>query len=163
MPGPVRLVEQGGEEQVFYASGGFLEVQRDVVTILADTALRAADVDEAAAEEARKSAEEALANQSGELDYGRASAQLAEAAAQLATLRKLKPGQGEADRSSSKNRHPGGFFVFYSPLAMMQLALEGDVVSSEDPKLELYWPRARVAYALPQAQGPASAGGQATA
>ena len=62
VPGPVRLVEQGGEEQVFYASGGFLEVQRDVVTILADTALRAADVDEAAAEEARKSAEEALAN-----------------------------------------------------------------------------------------------------
>lgn len=90
VPGPVRVVEQGGEEQVFYASGGFLEVQRDVVTILADTALRAADVDEAAAEEARKSAEDALANQSGELDYGRASAQLAEAAAQLATLRKLK-------------------------------------------------------------------------
>ena len=90
VPGPVRVVEQGGEEQVFYASGGFLEVQRDVVTILADTALRADDVDEAAAEEARKAAEEALANQSGELDYGRASAQLAEAAAQLATLRKLK-------------------------------------------------------------------------
>ena len=80
--------------QVFYASGGFLEVQRDVVTILAHTALRAADVDEAAAEEARKSAEEALANQSGELDYGRASAQLAEAAAQLATLRKLKTRAG---------------------------------------------------------------------
>ena len=94
VPGPVRLVEQGGEEQVFYASGGFLEVQRDVVTILADTALRAADVDEAAAEEARRSAEEALANQSGELDYGRASAQLAEAAAQLATLRKLKTRAG---------------------------------------------------------------------
>ncbi len=90
VPGPVRVVEQGGEEQVFYASGGFLEVQRDVVTILADTALRADDVDEAAAEEARKAAEEALANQSGELDYGRASAQLAEAADQLATLRKLK-------------------------------------------------------------------------
>ena len=94
VPGPVRLVEQGGEEQVFYASGGFLEVQRDVVTILADTALRAADVDEAAAEESRKAAEDALANQSGELDYGRASAQLAEASAQLATLRKLKARAG---------------------------------------------------------------------
>ena len=94
VPVPVRIVEQGGAKQVFYASGGFLEVQRDVVTILADTALRAADVDEAAAEESRKAAEDALANQSGELDYGRASAQLAEAAAQLATLRKMKARAG---------------------------------------------------------------------
>ena len=90
VPGPIRIVEQGGEEHIYYASGGYLEVQRDVVTILADTAIRADDVEEAAAEEARKAAEEALANQSGELDYGRASAQLAEAAAQLATLRKMK-------------------------------------------------------------------------
>ncbi len=94
VPGPIRIVEQGGEEHIYYASGGYLEVQRDVVTILADTAVRADDVDEAAAEEARRSAEEALANQSGELDYGRASAQLAEAAAQLATLRKLKNRSG---------------------------------------------------------------------
>ena len=64
------------------------------MTILADTALRADDVDEAAAEESRKAAEDALANQSGELDYGRASAQLAEAAAQLATLRKMKARAG---------------------------------------------------------------------
>jgi F-type H+-transporting ATPase subunit epsilon len=90
IPGSVRIVLQGGEEQVFYVSGGFLEVQPGVVSILADTAMRADDVDEAAAEEARKEAEHALANQSGEFDYGRASAQLAEAAAQLATLRKLK-------------------------------------------------------------------------
>ena len=90
VPGPIRIVEQGGEEHIYYASGGYLEVQGDVVTVLADTAIRADDVDEAAAEEARKAAEEALANQGGELDYGRASAQLAEAAAQLATLRKLK-------------------------------------------------------------------------
>ena len=89
-PGPVRIVKQGGDEDVFYVSGGFLEVQPGVVSILADTALRADDVDEAAAEEARKEAEHALANQSGDFDYGRASAQLAEAAAQLATLRKLK-------------------------------------------------------------------------
>lgn len=90
VPGVIRVIEQNGEEQVFYASGGFLEVQRGVVTVLADTALRADDVDEAAAEEARKAAEDALNNQSSELDYGRASAQLAEASAQLAALRKLK-------------------------------------------------------------------------
>ena len=90
-PGTVRLVLQGGgEEEVFYVSGGYLEIQRDVVTILANTVVRGDDLDEVAAEEARKAAEEALANQSSELDYGRASAQLAEAAAQLATLRKLK-------------------------------------------------------------------------
>lgn len=89
-PGTVRVVLQGGEEDIFYVSGGYLEVQGDVVTVLANTAIRGGDLDEAAAETARKAAEDALANQSGELDYGRASAQLAEAAAQLATLRKLK-------------------------------------------------------------------------
>ena len=90
VPGAVRIITQGGEEEIFYVSGGFLEVQPGVVSILADTALRAQDMDEAAAEEARKEAEDALTNQSGEFDYGRASARLAEAAAQLATLRKLK-------------------------------------------------------------------------
>ena len=89
-PGPVRIVTQHGDEEVYYVSGGFLEEQPGVVTILADTALRADDVDEAAAEEARREAEQALANQSGDFDYGRASAQLAEAAAQLATLRKMR-------------------------------------------------------------------------
>jgi len=90
VPGPVRIVTQDGQEKIFYVSGGFLEVQPGVVSILADTAIRADDVDEAAAEEARKEAEQALANQTGDFDYGRASAQLAEAAAQLATLRKMK-------------------------------------------------------------------------
>ncbi len=94
VPGPVRIIEQNGEEHVYYASGGYLDVQGGTVTVLADTAIRAHDVDEAAAKEAQKAAEEALANQSGELDYGRASAQLAEAAAQLATLRKLKNRSG---------------------------------------------------------------------
>lgn len=90
VPGPVRIVLQNGDERVYYVSGGFLEVQPGVVSVLADTALRADDVDAAAAEEARREAQQALANQTGEFDYGRASAQLAEAAAQLATLRKLK-------------------------------------------------------------------------
>jgi F-type H+-transporting ATPase subunit epsilon len=89
-PGPVRIIKQSGEEEVYYVSGGFLEVQPGVVSILADTALRAHDVDEAAAEEARREAEHALANQGADFDYGRASSQLAEAAAQLATLRKMR-------------------------------------------------------------------------
>ena len=63
IPGPIRLVEPSGEEQVYYASGGFLEVQGDVVTVLADTAIRADDIDEAAAETARHDAEEALSQQ----------------------------------------------------------------------------------------------------
>ncbi|MEZ7944018.1 MAG: F0F1 ATP synthase subunit epsilon [Halioglobus sp.] len=94
VPGPVRIVTQNGDEQVYYVSGGFLEVQPGVVSILADTAIRADDVDEAAAEEARKEAEQAIANQTGDFDYGRASAQLAEAAAQLATLRKMRNRSG---------------------------------------------------------------------
>ena len=90
IPGPVRLIMEGGEEEVFYVSGGFLEVQRGVVTLLADTALRADDVDEAAAVKAMEDAERAMADQSAELDYGTAAAQLAEAAAQLRALRQLK-------------------------------------------------------------------------
>lgn len=94
VPGPVRIITQAGDEEIFYVSGGFLEVQPGIVSILADTALRADDMDEAAAEEARKEAEQALANQSGEFDYGRAAARLAEAAAQLATLRKIRSRAG---------------------------------------------------------------------
>ncbi len=89
-PGPVRVKKLNGEEEVFYVSGGFLEVQPHVVTILADTALRAGDMDEAAALEAKKQAESALNNQSGEVDYSRAATQLAEAAAQLRTLQAIR-------------------------------------------------------------------------
>lgn len=90
IPGPVRLIKDDGEEEVFYVSGGFLEVQRNVVTLLADTALRADDMDEAAAQEAMAEAERAMQDASAELDYGTAAAQLAEAAAQLRALRQLK-------------------------------------------------------------------------
>ena len=72
-PGPVRILN-GDEEQIFYVSGGFLEVQPSVVTILADTAARGDDLDEAAAIEAQKQAEQAMTNQSAELDYKRAAA-----------------------------------------------------------------------------------------
>ncbi len=95
VPGPVRIIKQDGDEEIYYVSGGFLEVQPGVVSILADTAIRADDVDEAAAEEARRAAEQALANQSGEFDYGRASSQLAEAAAQLATIQKIRRKAGK--------------------------------------------------------------------
>ena len=89
-PGPVKLVVQGGEEELVFVSGGYLEVQPHLVTVLADTAIRAGDIDEAAAKQARELAEKALTNQSGELDYSKASSELAEAAAQLLTLDKLR-------------------------------------------------------------------------
>ena len=90
IPGPVRLVRDGGDEEVFYVSGGYLEVQSGVVTLLTDTAQRAGDVDEAAAVEAMEEAERAFRDSNAELDYGAAAAQLAEAAAQLRALRQLK-------------------------------------------------------------------------
>ena len=89
-PGPVKLIKQDGEEVLVFVSGGYLEVQPHLVTILADSATRASDIDEAAVEEARKAAENLIENQSGELDYSAAAVQLAEASAQLLTLRKLK-------------------------------------------------------------------------
>ena len=90
VPGPVKLIKKGGEEEVFYVSGGFLEVQRGVVTLLSDTAVRADDVDEAAAMEAMEEAERAMSDQGAEFNYSTAAANLAEAAAQLRALRQLK-------------------------------------------------------------------------
>jgi F-type H+-transporting ATPase subunit epsilon len=89
-PGPVRVLKQGGEEEIFYVSGGFLEVQPTLISILADTAIRADDVDEAAAAEAQKAVEAELANQGADFDYSRAALQLAEASAQLRTLQKIR-------------------------------------------------------------------------
>jgi len=94
-PGPVELKKQGGEQEVFYVSGGFIEVQPHRVSVLADVALRAADINEAAAEEAKKAAEHAMADQSSELDYSRATAQLAEAAAQLRTIQQIRKKMGK--------------------------------------------------------------------
>jgi F-type H+-transporting ATPase subunit epsilon len=89
-PGPVRLIKQGGAEEIFFVSGGYLEVQPYHVTVLADTALRADDMDEAAALEAQQLAQQQLSEQSNEIDFQRAAAQLAEAAAQLRTLQAIK-------------------------------------------------------------------------
>ncbi|ABC33682.1 MULTISPECIES: F0F1 ATP synthase subunit epsilon [Hahella] len=89
-PGPVRIIKQGGEEEVFFVTGGFLEVQPNMVTILSDSAQRAGDMDEAAALEAKKEAEKALANRGGDFEYSRAASQLAEAAARLRTIQQMR-------------------------------------------------------------------------
>jgi F-type H+-transporting ATPase subunit epsilon len=88
--GPVRLKFDDGQEEVFFASGGYLEVQPAVVTVLADTALRADDVDGAAAIQAKEQAERALADQQSDFDFSLAAAQLAEASARLRTIEELK-------------------------------------------------------------------------
>ena len=93
-PGPVRLLKDGGEEEIYYLSGGYIEVQPTSVSILADKAVRAGDIDEAAANEALKLAEQTITNQSGEIDYSKAAAQLAEATAQLRTVDKLRKKMG---------------------------------------------------------------------
>jgi len=89
-PGPVRVKKQNGEEEVYYVSGGYLEVQPYAVTVLADTAMREDDMSEEAATAAMKAAEEALREQPQGIDYSKAAAQLAEAAAQLRTLRAIR-------------------------------------------------------------------------
>lgn len=89
-PGPVRVIKPAGEEEIYYLSGGYLEVQPNAISILADTAVRADDIDEAAAAEAVKAAEQGLANQNGEIEYSKAAAMLAEATAQLRTVQTLR-------------------------------------------------------------------------
>ncbi|MBB6340695.1 F-type H+-transporting ATPase subunit epsilon [Pseudomonas fluvialis] len=89
-PGPIRVIKQGGEQEVFYISGGFLEVQPNMVKVLADTVIRAADLDEAAAQQSLQDAEKALHSKGAEFDYGSAAARLSEAAAQLRTVRQLR-------------------------------------------------------------------------
>ncbi|WP_288076361.1 F0F1 ATP synthase subunit epsilon [Pseudomonas sp.] len=89
-PGPITLTKQDGEREVFYISGGFLEVQPNMVTVLADTVQRAADLDEASAQAAVKAAEKALNERGADFDYGSAAARLAEAAAQLRTVQQIR-------------------------------------------------------------------------
>jgi len=89
-PGEVRIVDQQGETQSFFVNGGILEVQPHVVTILSDTAMRAADLDEAAALEAKAKAEAAMADKKTDYDYARAKSELIEAIAQIETINKLR-------------------------------------------------------------------------
>jgi F-type H+-transporting ATPase subunit epsilon len=89
-PGEIRLDVGDGKEEFFFISGGILEVQPHLVTVLSDTAIRADDLDEAAAMEAKKRAEEALADQQSDLDVAKARAELAAAAAQIAAIKKFR-------------------------------------------------------------------------
>ena len=89
-PGEVRVQFEDGSQEEFYISGGMLEVQPHIVTVLSDTAVRAEDLDEAAALEAQKSAEQAMKDHKSEMDFAKAKAELAEAAAQLQTIQKLR-------------------------------------------------------------------------
>ncbi len=89
-PGEVRVQSDDGEEQSFFVSGGMLEVQPHVVTVLADTAIRADSLDEAQALEAKERAEKLLSDKTADIDYAKAQAELAESIAQLSAIRKLR-------------------------------------------------------------------------
>jgi F-type H+-transporting ATPase subunit epsilon len=92
-PGEVRITKQGGDEESIYVSGGILEVQPHVVTILSDTAVRGADLDEAAALEAMERAKQALADKTGDMEEAEALRTIAETAAQLKLIQKLRKGK----------------------------------------------------------------------
>lgn len=89
-PGAVRIEAESGDEEFVFVAGGILEVQPGAVTVLADTAIRGKDLDEAKADQARKRAEEALQNSGSNLEYATAQAELAYAVAQLAAIQRLR-------------------------------------------------------------------------
>jgi F-type H+-transporting ATPase subunit epsilon len=89
-PGEIRVIRQGGMEDIYYVSGGMLEVQPYYVTVLADVVERADDLDEAAALAAKARAEEAIANKGNELNYAMAAAELARAVAQIRAIQKVR-------------------------------------------------------------------------
>jgi len=89
-PGEVRITKQGGEEESIYVSGGMMEVQPSTVTILSDTAVRAQDLDEAAAIEAKQAAEEAIKDREGGMDIAAAQSKLLEAVAQLRMIERFR-------------------------------------------------------------------------
>ena len=89
-PGAVRIELADGSEELVFVAGGILEVQPGAVTVLADTAVRAHDLDEAAALEAMQRAEELMENRQGDFEYATASAELAEAMAQLQSIQRLR-------------------------------------------------------------------------
>lgn len=89
-PGEVHITKQGGEEEYIYVSGGMMEVQPSVVTILSDTAVRAQDLDEAAAMEAKQAAEEALKDRESDMEIAEAQSKLLEAVAQLQMIERFR-------------------------------------------------------------------------
>ena len=89
-PGSVRIEKADGGEEFVFVAGGILEVQPNGVTVLADTAIRGGDLDEAKALEAKKQAEELMLNKESKIDYAKAQAEMAAAIAQLAAIQKLR-------------------------------------------------------------------------
>ena len=89
-PGAVRIKRPDGEEEFVFVAGGLLEVQPNVVTVLADTAIRGKDLDEARAEAAKKAAEDAMKNAKSDIDFAKAQSEFAAMAAQIAALRKFR-------------------------------------------------------------------------
>ena len=124
-PGPIRVLLENGTEEIVYVSGGVLEVQPHVVTVLADTAIRADNLDEAAILEARKNAEQLLANQKSDLDSAAALAALAETAAQLETIRKIKTALNKT-RFEIEKPPFGGFLLLKRKL---RISFESDFSS----------------------------------
>ena len=95
-PGEVRVKQENGEEAGFYVSGGMLEVQPEVVTVLSDTAMRAEDLDEAAVLKAKEDAERQLHDRDTEIEYATALARNAEAVAQLQAIRRMRQRSGRS-------------------------------------------------------------------
>jgi F-type H+-transporting ATPase subunit epsilon len=94
-PGAVRIEAENGQEEFVFVAGGILEVQPGAVTVLADTAIRGKDLDEAKAEQSRKRAEEAMQNSGSNIEYATAQAELAYATAQLAAIARLRKIRGQ--------------------------------------------------------------------
>ena len=95
-PGPVKLVLEDGSEEMFFASGGFLEIQPTSITLLTDTAVRADDIDEAAAQDAERKAQQELSDQRADVDFARVAADMKEQAALLRTVRKFRDQKNRA-------------------------------------------------------------------
>jgi F-type H+-transporting ATPase subunit epsilon len=95
-PGPVKLVLEDGSEEIFFASGGFLEIQPTSITLLTDTAVRADDIDEAAAQDAERKAQQELSDQRADVDFARVAADMKEQAALLRTVRKFRDQKNRA-------------------------------------------------------------------
>ena len=89
-PGPITLSMENGEDEVFFASGGYIEIQPGMITVLADTAVRAEDIDEVQAEQAREEAEKAISEHNSEMDFSLVTSMLAEAKARQRTLDELR-------------------------------------------------------------------------
>jgi F-type H+-transporting ATPase subunit epsilon len=90
VPGPVRVIKQHGKEEIIYVDGGYLEVQPNVITVLADTAVRADDLDEAKAEQAKQAAVKHLADSAASKEFAEVAAQLAKAVGQLRTIKQAR-------------------------------------------------------------------------